>query len=112
MKRFRIGNDINIQWDVMKGGDKIDLSGKTVTLYMTHARGREVLLDNVNNLSGSTVTYTLDGLKQSVLGCYTLTVDVRNGNSRVLIQDKCRAFELVGRSCVEVPEEGEYKVIL
>jgi hypothetical protein len=112
MKRFRIGNDIKIQWDVMKGGEELNLSGKSVTLYMTHARGREVLLDQVSDLSGNRVTFTLDGLKQTVLGRYTLTIDVRDGGSRVLIQDKCGAFELVGRSCVEVPEETDYIVIL
>lgn len=96
----------------MKGGEAVSLSGKSVTLYMTHARGREVLLDRVSSFSGNRVTYTFDGLKQTVLGRYTLTIDVRDGSSRVLIQDKCGAFELVGRSCVEVPEESEYEVIL
>lgn len=114
MKRFRIGNDITIEWNVKKNGEAVDLSGKVVSLYMTHPRGRDMLLDNVTNLSGNKITYTLEGVKQTVLGRYTLTVDIRNadGRSRFLIQDKCGAFELVGRSCVEEPEETDYKVIL
>lgn len=114
MRRFRIGNDITIQWDVKKNGQEVDLSDKSVSLYMSHPRGRERLLDNISNLSGSRVTYTLEGLKQSVLGAYTLTIDIRytNGGSRFLIQDKCNAFKLVGRSCAEEPEETDYNVIL
>lgn len=113
MKRFRIGNDISIEWDVKKSGASVDLSGKTVSLYMTHPRGKETLIDKVTNLSGSKISYTLEGMKQTVLGRYTLTVDIRyaDGKSRYLIQDWCGAFELVGRSCVEEPEETDYKVV-
>ena len=113
MKRFRIGNDISITWDVKRNGESVDLSGKEVYLYMTHAKGRETLIDKANDLTGSKVTYLFEGLKQRVLGRYTLTIDIRNANgSRYLIQDKCGAFELVGRSCVEEPEETDYSVEL
>jgi hypothetical protein len=114
MKRFRIGNDIDITWDVKRNGEAVDLSGKSVSLYMTHPKGREVLITNATDMSGSVVTYKLVGLKQTVLGRYTLTIDIRNadGSSRYMIQDKCGAFELVGRSCVEEPEETDYKVSL
>lgn len=113
MKRFRIGNDIHITWNVKKNGEAVNLSGNTVTLIMTHQKGREELISNANNLSGNVVTYTLEGLKQKVLGRYTLTIDIRNADGRrLLIQDKCGAFELVGRSCVEEPEETDYSVIL
>lgn len=114
MKRFRIGNDISITWNVKKSGEDADLSGKIVSLYMTHPKGREVLIDRKSDLSGNTITYLFEGLKQAVLGRYTLTVDIRyaNGEGRYLIQDKCGAFELVGRSCVEEPEETDYSVVL
>ena len=114
MKRFRIGNDITISWDIKKSGEPVELSGKVVTLYMTHAKGRETLIKAAADLSGSTITTIFEGLKQSVLGRYTLTVDIRyaDGNGRYMIQDKCGAFELVGRSCVEEPEETTYEVVL
>ena len=111
MKRFRIGNDIYITWNVKKNGEALNLSGNTVTLSMTHQKGRETLIADAKNLNGSVITYTLEGLKQKVLGRYTLTIDVRNAaGRRLLIQDKCGAFELVGRSCVEEPEETDYSV--
>lgn len=113
MKRFRIGNDITIIWEVKKSGVAFDLSGMDVKLYMTHARGREELNLLPANLDANTITYVLEGMAQEVLGRYTLTVDVRNAEGkRVLIQDKCGAFELVGRSCVEEPEETDYIVEL
>lgn len=106
MRCFRIGNDISIAWDVKKNGKAVELSDKIVSLYMTHSRGREVLLDKVANINGSIVRYTLDGMKQSVLGRYTLTIDIRKlDGSRFLIQDKCNAFELMGRSSLTESEE-------
>lgn len=112
MKRFRIGNDIDITWDVKKNGEAVDLSGKSVSLYMTHPKGRESLFENRTDLSGSTVTFTLEGLRQVVLGRYTLTIDIRKDGKRVLIQDKCGPFALVGRSCAEEPEETDYSITL
>lgn len=111
MKRFRIGNDISVTWDVKKNGVPADLVGKKVNLYMTHAKGRVQVLKFT--VSGSSLSFIIDGLSQKVLGRYTLTVDVRyQDDSRYLIQDKCGAFELVGRSCVEEPEETDYIVEL
>ena len=114
MKRFRIGNDIRIKWTVMKQGKNADLQGKKVLLYMTHAKGREAVA--VFTLNNNVIEFTFEGLAQKVLGRYTLTIDVRTGEGkdekRYLIQDKCGAFELVGRSCVEEPEETEYTIDL
>ena len=113
MKRLRIGNDISVTWNVKKNGQPVDLSGKTVLLYMTHAKGREEI--KAYSVSGSTLSFTIEGLEQKVLGRYTLTIDVRTGDegkARYMIQDKCGAFELVGRSCVEEPEETEYTIAL
>lgn len=111
MKRFRIGNDITINWLVRQGGTAIGIDNLTVSLYMTHPKGREEIKDFV--VSGATVSFTFPGLQQKVLGPYTLTIDVRlpSGN-RKLIQDKCRAFELVGRSCAECedPDETIYEI--
>ena len=110
MKRFRIGNDITIVWNVKKGGSAASLSGKTIRLYATNPKGREELTGF--SVSGNKITYVFSGLEQKVLGRYTLTIDVREGDSRYMIQDKCGAFELVGRSCAECedPDETIYKV--
>ena len=108
MKRFRIGNDIAITWDVKTSGKEVNLDDKDVNLYMTHAKGRETLTGF--SVSGNVLSYTFLGLNQKVLGKYTITIDVRNADesrSRVLIQDKCSAFELVGRSCAECEDSEE-----
>lgn len=111
MKRFRIGNDIRVIWDVLKNGNAVNLSGKTISLFMTHPRGREEIKSY--SLAGTNrIEFTLEGLSQTVLGKYTLTIDIRENGRRVLIQDKCGAFELVGRSCVENAEETNYTVEL
>ena len=78
---------------------------------MTHAKGREEI--SLFSVNGSTISFVIDGLQQKVLGRYTLTIDARyQDNGRYLIQDKCGAFELVGRSCVEEPEETDYIINL
>ena len=112
MNKFRIGNNITVNWDVKKNGQDFSLEGKAVFLYMTHARGRELYSGKVT-ISGNRLSFVFDGLEQKVLGRYTLTIDVRNGDlTRALIQDKCGAFILVGRSCAEQPEETNYVVNL
>lgn len=106
MKRFRIGNDITITWDVRKSGKEVNLDDKVVNLYMTNAKGRMTLTGF--SVSGNILSYTFLGLEQKVLGKYTITIDVRNEDeSRVMIQDKCSIFELVGRSCAECEDSEE-----
>ena len=111
MKRFRIGNDIKINWQIRKSGSAVDVSTKKVQLYMTHPKGREEIKNFT--VSGTTLSYTFPGLQQKVLGKYTLTIDVREqSGARFMIQDKCGAFELVGRSCAECedPDETIYEI--
>lgn len=112
MERFRIGNDIFVTWEVKKNGSPAELAGKDIHVYVTHPRGREEI--KAYSVSGNTISFTYEGLKQTVLGRYTITVDIKyaDGLSRYLIQDKCGAFELVGRSCAEEPEETDYSVVL
>lgn len=111
MRRFRIGNNIQVNWNVKKNGVDADFSNKTVKVFMTHPRGREEVDDVTVN--GSVVSFTFPGLKQSVLGSYTLTVDARyEDGERYLIKDKCAAFCLVGHSCAENDEDTDYVVDL
>lgn len=110
MKRFRIGNDISITWNVKKNGIPAELAGKEIVVYVTHPQGREKV--SGYSVNGNTITFTYDGLKQTVLGRHTFTVDIRFASgARYLIQDKS-AFVLVGRSCEEDSEETDYSITL
>lgn len=110
MKRFRIGNDIRVKWNVRKNGQPAELGGKNVRLFVSHPRGREEV--KVFLVEGSMLTWTMEGMDQSVLGRYTFTIDVRNaGGSRYLIQDKCNVMELVGRSEME-DRDADYTIEL
>lgn len=111
MKRFRIGNDIIITWNVKKNGADAVLDGKTVSLYLSHLQGREIVKNPT--VDGSSVRCTFAGLEQSILGPYTLTIEVRNEDeSRYLIQDKCGVFELVSRTCAESSDASDYTITL
>lgn len=110
MEKIRIGNDIHIIWNVRKNGRDAELEGKDIRLFMSHARGREEV--KVFLTEGSSIRWTLDGMKQSVLGRYTFTIDVRMpSGSRYLIQDKCNVFELV-RTTESEDENQDYHITL
>lgn len=113
MERFRIGNDITIIWRVKKNGEDAILDDKRRSLYMTHARGRVTVPSSDYTIDGNTLTYVFKGEEQSVLGPYTLTLDAKyQDGRRYMIQDKCKAFELVGRSCAEDMDDDYYTVEL
>ena len=89
------------------------LDDKRRTLYLTHARGRTTVSQEDYTVIGNTVTYVFKGEDQSVLGPYTLTLDLKHQDGkRYMIQDKCKAFELVGRSCAEEMDDDYYTVEL
>ena len=113
MERFRIGNDITIIWKVKKNGEDAILDDKRRSLYMTHVRGRVTVPSSDYTIDGNTLTYVFKGEEQSVLGPYTLTLDAKyQDGRRYMIQDKCKAFELVGRSCAEDMDDDYYTVEL
>ena len=113
MERFRIGNDITINWKVKKNGSEVLLSDKRIGFYMTHPRGRQTIAWTDYSVSGSTLTFVFKGEEQSVLGPYTLTIDVKDqSGKRILIKDKCKAFELVAGSCAERMDNNYYTVDL
>lgn len=95
----------------MKGNVEADLSG-TVALYMTHAKGREKVQDKYWTYVSNIVYFDFFGSQQKVLGRYTLTVEVTWPNGSMSRTDKCAAFELVGRSCVEDVDLDDYKLTL
>lgn len=114
MKSIRIGNDITINWTIKKNGGLVILNDKAIRVFMTHAQGREEVDRNNISHSDSLVTIFFPGELQRVLGPYTLTIDVRKEDGgRFMIQDKCRAFALVGRSCCAIEDEdNSYLVTL
>lgn len=113
MERFRIGNDITIIWRVKKNGEDAVLHDKRSSLYLTHARGRMTVPPANYTIDGNTLTYVFKGEDQSILGPYTLTLDLKyQDGKRYMIQDKCKAFELVGRSCAEDMDDDYYTVEL
>lgn len=113
MERFRIGNDITIIWRIKKNGEDAFLDDKRRTLYLTHARGRIAVPSEDYTVIGNTLTYVFKGEEQTILGPYTLTLDAKHQDGRrYMIQDKCKAFELVGRSCAEDMDDDYYTVEL
>lgn len=40
MESIRIGNDINIEWTILRDGNPESLDGKDISVFMTNAIGR------------------------------------------------------------------------
>ena len=110
---IRIGNDITIIWKVKKNGEDAVLNDKRISLDFTHPRGQQHVVSSDYTISGNTITIVLKGEDQRILGPYTLTLGARyQDGKRYMIQDKCKIFELVGRSCAEDMDDDYYTVEL
>lgn len=111
MKRYRIGNDIHVNWKVKKNGSPADLGDKQIVICLTHEKGRQLIRDIT--IEDDSISFVIEGQMQTALGKYTITLDARyTTGKRYLIQDKCGAFELVARSCIENTEDSNYKLYI
>lgn len=89
------------------------MEDKRIGFYMTHPRGRQTVPSADYSVMGNTLTFIFKGEDQSILGPYTLTIDVKDrSGKRILIQDKCKAFELVACGCAERMDNNYYTVDL
>ena len=114
MEQFRLGNDIEILWSIEaeSKGSKFpyDLSGKNLSLYLSHQFGKikiEAFSINENVLS-----FTYLGKDQKYSGKYSLTLVENEGVEGMHTVDECDAFELVKCSCiVGGSEESNVKIV-
>lgn len=96
MKKIRIHNDIDISLTVSRDGMVEDFTGKEIVLFLS-VRGEEMLITEYT-IEGNIISFRFPALKQTRLGAYSLTLQVKEGEN-INTVDKCNVFELVKSSC-------------
>lgn len=101
MEKIRIGNDIDILWSItaVSSGTEFpyDLSGRSLTLYLKNAFGKEEIKDYT--IEGGSLRFRYYGKDQKKAGRYSLTLVENEGMEGMQTVDECDAFELVQCSC-------------
>lgn len=104
MKSIRIGNDIQVQWEVQTGGEAQSLEGHTLQLYVRSAYRKQEITGF--SVSGDVVTFTYPASMQKNLGEHALIlVDTTDNTNRTVCADL--AFRLVGHSSQETDTTTE-----
>jgi hypothetical protein len=113
MRKIRIGNTIEINWEVFMGeGDDMtpyDLTGKNITIYLTNAFGRVRIEDYTTD--GNVLRFTWEGKDQKHVGIYQMTLVENEGQDDMRTLDENDALELVRCSCMEDDEENNVEEV-
>ena len=101
MRKIRIGNDIQVSWEVKTNGEAVSLEGRTLKLYVRSAYQKQEITNFT--ISGCVITFLYPASMQKSTGARAVElVDLTKGQSRSLCAD--RAFVIVAHSCEENDE--------
>lgn len=105
MRKIRIGNDINVTWDVKTNNEALSLEGRSLRVYVRCAYSR-VEITNIS-VSGTTIYFTFAAKQQKHIGGYCVElVDETNGQTRTICADL--AFTLVAHSADEDTDDVNF----
>ena len=97
MEAIRIGNDINIEWTILRDGKPESLDGKNISVFMTNGYKKMAVKDL--HFRDNVIRFTYLGKDQDYNGVYTLTLIENKGKEGMYTVDACDAFRLIPRSC-------------
>lgn len=97
MENIRIGNDINIEWTILRDGKPESLDGKNISVFMTNGYKKMAVKDL--HFRDNVIRFTYLGKDQDYNGVYTLTLIENKGKEGMYTVDACDAFRLIPRSC-------------
>ena len=95
----RIGNDIPIEWTIIRCGEPEDLVGKRFSLYLYSFAGKVEIEDYV--VSGNRIRFVFQGAQQIYAGIYGLLLVENEGEDDMYTIDHCQAFKLISHGCGE-----------
>lgn len=100
MDVFILGNDLTVHWAIYtEEGNAFPLEDKEISVHMMNGRSRHAVPEF--SVSGNVVSWTFKGKSQTVIGDYTLVMEARSGNGRMLTMAYPDAFRLVFPDCGE-----------
>ncbi len=98
MKSIRIGNDIQVQWEVLVGGEVQSLESHVLQLYVRSAYRKQEITNF--SVSKNVISFTYPASMQKNMGEHALVlVDTTDETSRTVCADL--AFRLVGHTSQE-----------
>lgn len=109
MYRLRVGNDINIQWRILRDGTPEDFAGKELRLLM---RGTSQTIEVTGyTIEGNVLKWTYLGKDQKGPSTFTFTLIENEGKEDMFTIDKCDVLRLVSCSC-QADDDGPFDVFV
>lgn len=107
MRKVRIGNDINVRWEVKTDGQAVSLEGKMLKLYVRSAYRKEEI--TTFTVEGCVVSFTYPASMQRMTGARAVILEdaTEGAPRRTVCADQ--AFTLVAHSCEESDDDVEFE---
>lgn len=107
MRKVRIGNDINVRWEVKTDGQAVSLEGKALKLYVRSAYRKEEI--TTFTVEGCVVSFTYLASMQRMTGARAVILEdaTEGAPRRTVCADQ--AFILVAHSCEENDDDVEFE---
>lgn len=101
----RIGNDLPVEWRIVRNGKPENLTAASVTLLVRGDYGVRKVEDFV--VDGNVVRWIFRGTDQRLPGLYSFTLILNEGEDRMYSVDACDILRLVPASCMEyeIPDD-------
>lgn len=110
MYKLRVGNDINIQWRILRDGTPEDFAGKELRLLM---RGTSQTIEVTGyTIEGNVLKWTYLGKDQKGPSTFTFTLIENEGKEGMFTIDKCDVLRLVSCSCQADDDDGPFDVFV
>lgn len=110
MYKLRVGNDINIQWRILRDGTPEDFAGKELRLLM---RGTSQTIEVTGyTIEGNVLKWTYLGKDQKGPSTFTFTLIENEGKEDMFTIDKCDVLRLVSCSCQADDDDGPFDVFV
>lgn len=110
MRKVRIGNDINVRWEVKTDGQAVSLEGKALKLYVRSAYRKEEI--TTFTVEGCVVSFTYPASMQRMTGARAVILEdaTEGAPRRTVCADQ--AFILVAHSCEENEDDVEFEYFM
>lgn len=107
MRKVRIGNDINVRWEVKTDGQAVSLEGKALKLYVRSAYRKEEI--TTFTVEGCVVSFTYPASMQRMTGARAVILEdaTEGAPRRTVCADQ--AFTLVAHTCEENDDDVEFE---
>lgn len=98
MEKIRIGNDITVEWTILRNGQAEDLKGRDLQLLLKSPWGK-VFRPEFSIEDGNRLRFSFLGKDQQETGEYSLVLIENAGKAGMYTVDACKVFCLVAHSC-------------